>query len=43
MVVNDRQPQAQIKRRTPDRLVRFAALFIVMFFVITEQVVHDGS
>ena len=43
MVVNDRQSQAQIKRRTPDRLVRFAALFIVMFFVITEQVVHDGS
>ena len=42
MAVNDRQSQVQIKRRTPDRLVRFAAFFILIFFVITEQVVHDG-
>ena len=42
MAVNNHQSQVQIKRRTPDRLVRFAAFFILMFFVITEQVVHDG-
>ena len=43
MAVNRHQSQVQIKRRTPDRLVRFAAFFILMFFVITEQVVNDGS
>jgi hypothetical protein len=43
MAVNNHQSQVQLKRRTPDRLVRFAAFFILMFFVITEQVVHDGS
>lgn len=34
--------QVERKRRTPDRLVRSAAFFILLFFVITEQVVHDG-
>ena len=42
MAEDNRQSQVQIKRRTPDRLVRFAAFFIVIFFVITEQVVNDG-
>jgi len=42
MAEENRQIQVQIKRRTPDRLVRFAAFFILIFFVITEQVVHDG-
>jgi len=42
MAENNRQSQVQIKRRTPDHLVRFAAFFIVIFFVITEQVVNDG-
>lgn len=42
MAEDNRESQVQIKRRTPDRLVRFAAFFIVIFFVITEQVVNDG-
>ena len=42
MTALNRQSQVQINRRTPDRLVRFAAFFILIFFVITEQVVHDG-